>query len=101
MMSARLGVFGAAVSALLIYGFSSGPAANAPPATANSAGQDAAANASPSMRVDNFMLVDAQKLEAHELYRLPDAKAIVLISTGVGCPIARSLTPAIKALRDK
>ncbi len=100
MMSARLGVFGAAISALAIYGFSSSPAANAP-----QAGQEAAANASSAsssaMRVDNFMLVDAQKLEAHELYRMPDAKAIVLISTGVGCPIARSLTPAIKALRDR
>ena len=47
-------------------------------------------------RVDNFMLVDAQRLEAHELYRLGDAKAIVLVSTGVGCPIARAMTPALR-----
>jgi mono/diheme cytochrome c family protein len=32
---------------------------------------------------------------------MADDKAIVLVSTGVGCPIARSITPAIKALRDK
>jgi len=32
---------------------------------------------------------------------MADDKAIVLISTGVGCPIARAMTPAVKALRDK
>jgi peroxiredoxin len=94
MMSARLGVFGAAVSALLVYGFASTPAANAPQ-------QAEAAAATAPATVDNFMLVDAQKLEAHELYRMSDAKAIVLVSTGVGCPIARAMTPALKALRDK
>ena len=52
-------------------------------------------------KVDNFMLVDAQNMEAHELYRMADDKAIVLVSTGVGCPIARAMTPALKALRDK
>ena len=46
------------------------------------------------------MLVDAQHMEAHELYRMADDKAIVLVSTGVGCPIARAMTPALKALRD-
>jgi len=97
MMSARLGVFGAAVSALLVYGFSSTPAADASQA-ATAASATAAASA---QRVDNFMLVDAQKMEAHELYRLADAKAVVLVSTGVGCPIARAMTPALKALRDK
>jgi len=97
MMSARLGVFGAAVSALLVYGFSSSPATNAgQQAQAASATASAAA-----MKVDNFMLVDAQHLEAHELYRMADDKAIVLVSTGVGCPIARAMTPALKALRDK
>jgi peroxiredoxin len=94
MMSARLGVFGAAASALLVYGFSSSPATNA-----SQAAQPAAATA--AQRIDNFMLVDAQKLEAHELYRMGDDKAIVLVTTGVGCPIARAMTPALKALRDK
>jgi len=94
MMSARLGVFGAAVSALLVYGFSSSPATNA-----SLAAQPAAATA--AQRIDNFMLVDAQKLEAHELYRMSDDKAIVLVTTGNGCPIARAMMPALKALRDK
>jgi hypothetical protein len=50
--------------------------------------------------VDNFMLVD-QNLQGHELYRMGDAKAIVLVSYGVGCPIARAMTPTLKALRDE
>src|SRR5579859_2892421 len=99
MMSARIGVFGAAVSALLVYGFSSGPATNAQQQAQNAAAT-APMSAMPAT-VDNFMLVDAQKLEAHELYRMADDKAIVLVSTGVGCPIARSMTPVLKALRDK
>jgi mono/diheme cytochrome c family protein len=95
----RLGVFGAAASALLVYGFAPTPAANA----AHEA-KDAAATAPRSSipaTVDNFMLVDAQTMEAHELYRMADDKAVVLVSTGVGCPIARAMTPALKALRDK
>ncbi|THD58025.1 MAG: hypothetical protein E8A49_20325, partial [Phenylobacterium sp.] len=35
--------------------------------------------ATASARVDNFLLVD-QNLEAHELYRLGDAPAIVLVT---------------------
>ena len=96
-MSARLGVFGAAVSALLVSGFAAAPAAN----NAADAASASAAAVPGLQRVDNFMLVDAQNLEAHELYRMGDAKAIVLVSTGVGCPIARAMTPALKALRDK
>src|SRR5258708_6659935 len=104
MMSARIGVLGAAVSALLIYGCSTGPgsnmAANALTSASNVAANEPMASAIPAT-VDNFMLVDAQHMEAHDLYRMADDKAIVLVSTGVGCPIARSMTPALKALRDK
>ncbi|WP_372786692.1 redoxin domain-containing protein [Phenylobacterium sp.] len=99
-MSARIGVLGAAVSALLVYGCSSTEAVNALATGQSASTTETMASAKPAT-VDNFMLVDAQKMEAHELYRLSDAKAIVLISTGVGCPIARGMTPAIKALRDK
>jgi len=52
-------------------------------------------------KVDNFMLVDAQHLEAHELHRLSYTKAIVLVSTGDGCPIARAMIPELKALKAK
>ncbi len=99
MMSARIGVFGAAVSALLVYGCSTSPATNALQ-QAQGAAATAPMSAIPAT-VDNFMLVDAQKLEAHELYRMADDKVIVLVSTGVGCPIARAMTPVLKALRDK
>jgi hypothetical protein len=101
MMSARIGVLGAAVSALLVYGCSSSEAVNALTQGQSASSTEPTAASSKPARVDNFMLVDAQKLEAHELYRLADAKAIVLVSTGVGCPIARAMTPALKALRDK
>ena len=98
----RLGVFGAAASALLVYGFSPSPAANSLQQGQAAAASEASGGMSAApAKVDNFMLVDAQHMEAHELYRLADDKAIVLISTGVGCPIARAMTPALKALRDK
>src|SRR5476651_2246752 len=100
MMSARIGVLGAAVSALLVYGCSTGPAANALTSASAASATEPMASAMPAT-VDNFMLVDAQHLEAHDLYRMADDKAIVLVSTGVGCPIARSMVPALKALRDK
>jgi hypothetical protein len=100
-MSARLGVLGAAASAFLVYGFSSGPATNAQQSGQNASAAETTAMSTTPARVDNFMLVDAQKMEAHELYRMADDKAIVLVSTGVGCPIARAMTPALKALRDK
>jgi hypothetical protein len=99
-MSARLGVFGAAVSALLVYGCTTEPAANALTSAHAASASEPMASAMPAT-VDNFMLVDAQHLEAHELYRLADAKAIVLVSMGVGCPISRAMTPALKALRDQ
>jgi mono/diheme cytochrome c family protein len=103
MTIARIGVLGAAVSALMVYGCQSSLGANelkGGPAADTLAAATPAMSTAPA-RVDNFMLVDAQHLEAHELYRMSDAKAIVLVSTGVGCPIARSMTPALKALRDK
>ncbi len=50
--------------------------------------------------IDNFMLSDTDFM-GHELYRMTDAKVIVIVTTGNGCPIARSLTPHVKALRDR
>jgi hypothetical protein len=51
-------------------------------------------------RVDNFMLADANMM-GHELYRLADAKAIVIVTQGNNCPISRSLAPALRALKAK
>src|SRR5437868_4909951 len=101
MTSARIGVLGAAVGALMVYGCSTGGADQ----LRGTAGSDTLAQSTAvstlPQRVDNFMLVDAQHMEAHDLYRMADDKAVVLVSTGVGCPISRAMTPALKALRDK
>jgi peroxiredoxin len=55
-------------------------------------------------KVDNFRLSD-QNLDAHELYQLKDAKAVVIVTQGVGCPISRNVNPALielqKAYTDK
>jgi peroxiredoxin len=48
--------------------------------------------------VDNFRLTD-QNLRSHELYRLADARAVVLITQQNGCPICRNTSPAVKALQ--
>ena len=90
-MSARLGVFGAAVSALLVYGFTAGPASDAAHAAKP-------ASAAAAARVDNFLLVDAN-FEAHELYRMSDAKAVVLVTQSNGDAVTRALAPTLKALK--
>ncbi len=48
-------------------------------------------------RVDNFRLLD-HKGGSHELHYHSDAKAIVLMVHGVGCPIVRQSLPALNAL---
>ena len=55
---------------------------------------------SPGDRVDNFRLLD-QKGESHELYYLSDAKAVVLMVHGNGCPIVRQALPALQEVRDQ
>lgn len=49
-------------------------------------------------KVDNFRLSD-QNLDAHELYQLKDAKAVVIVTQGVGCPISRNVNPALIQLQ--
>lgn len=98
MNLARTCVFaaGASVAALLV-----GCSTGAPATSASQFAQETAAVApAQPQTVDNFMLVD-QNLEAHELYRLADAPAVVIVSTGNGCPIARSMAPALKSLKAK
>lgn len=60
------------------------------------------ANAAPSTSevVDNFLLMDHTG-RPMELYRQVRAKAVVLISYGMGCPIVRKSLPAIESLRAK
>src|SRR5262245_47487023 len=50
--------------------------------------------------IADFTLND-QNGQAHELYKMTDAKAIVMVLQGVGCPIVQQLTPDIKDLQAK
>src|SRR4029077_4793191 len=54
----------------------------------------------PGERVDNFRLLD-HRGASHELYYYSDAKAVVLMVHGNGCPIVRNALPTLKALRDQ
>jgi peroxiredoxin len=95
-MKARIAVLAAIGGAALVYGLSSdGLVAQA----AKKAMAAEAASAQPKT-VGNFMLVD-QNLNAHELYRMADKPAIVLITQMDGCPISRSQAPAYKELQQE
>ena len=54
----------------------------------------------PGNRVDNFRLLD-QSGTSHELHYLSDAKAIVMMVHGVGCPIVRQSLPELAAVRKQ
>jgi hypothetical protein len=57
----------------------------------------APAMAAAPMRVSNFLLVD-QNLEAHELYRLADAPAVVIVTQQNGDAVVRNLAPQLNRL---
>ena len=65
----------------------------APPATTL-----AKAEVTTPATIADFTLND-QNGQPHELYKMTDAKAIVMILQGVGCPIVQQLTPDIKDLQ--
>lgn len=48
-------------------------------------------------RAKNFSLQD-QNGGSHELFAIRDAKAIVLIQHGVGCPIVQKMTPTVNQI---
>ncbi len=54
----------------------------------------------PIARIANFKLKD-QSGRAYELYKMTDAKAIVLTMHTKGCPIGQQLTPDFKELQAK
>lgn len=94
-MKARMAVL-ALGGAALIYGLSSdGLAGQATPRAAA-----AESPAAQPVKVGNFMLVD-QNLNGHELYRMADKSAIVLITQMDGCPISRSQAPVYKELEQQ
>lgn len=49
-------------------------------------------------KVDDFRLTD-QNLESHQLYRLADASAIVIVTQQNGCPVCRNTAVSLKALK--
>jgi len=95
MNGAKLGVLALLASTAAIVGCSSD--ATSPNALAYSASATATTAMAPTS-VDNFMLVDAN-MEAHELYRLADAKAVVIVSQSNGDAVMRGLAPSLKALK--
>jgi mono/diheme cytochrome c family protein len=71
---------------------------------ANDHAPNALASASPTSavaasnaRVGNFLLVD-QNLEAHELYRLADAPAVVIVTQQNGDAVIRGLAPQLNRI---
>lgn len=93
MSTARLGsLAGLLASTALISSCASDQAPHA-----MAAGSAVNAAATTSAKVDNFMLVDAN-LEAHELYRLGGASAVVLISQANGDAAIQKAAPALNAL---
>src|SRR5579862_2869834 len=95
MNGAKFGVLALLAGAAAIVGCTSD--ATAPNALAHGAGVAAAAPMAPA-KVDNFMLVDAD-MEAHELYRLADAKAVVIVTQANGDAVMRGEAPALKSLK--
>lgn len=55
---------------------------------------------SQAQRVDNFVLLD-QNGEAQNLYYHQDAKAVVIMVQGNGCPIVRNAINDYKQVRDE
>jgi mono/diheme cytochrome c family protein len=94
MTSAKLGMLGLFASGALLGACTTDGAAP----NAMSASVAASATAASPAKVDNFMLVD-QNLEAHELYRMADAKAVVLVTQANGDSVIRGLAPTLKALK--
>ncbi|WP_293905013.1 redoxin domain-containing protein [Phenylobacterium sp.] len=88
-----------AATALLFGCTTDGPAPNALSAGTPTAAVETATTAMPKT-IDNFMLADASYM-GHELYRMSDAKVIVIVTQMNGCPIVRNLAPALKALQAK
>ncbi|NJN51446.1 MAG: redoxin domain-containing protein, partial [Gammaproteobacteria bacterium] len=66
---------------------------------ADSVGADSASASPDAGRVDDFLLLD-QHGEAHQLYYLKDATAIVIMVQGNGCPVVRNALGELKAIRD-
>ncbi len=93
MTSAKFGVLGLLASAALVVGCTS----DATTQSAMAHGSGVAATAASPTKVDNFMLVDST-MEAHELYRVADAPAVVLVTQQNGDAVVQKLAPQLNKL---
>src|ERR1700761_6078004 len=93
MNAAKSGILGLLASTALIAGCTS----DATTHSAMAHGSGAAATAPAATKVDNFMLVDSS-MEAHELYRLGDAPAIVLVTQQNGDAVVQKLAPQVNKI---
>jgi len=89
-----------AATAFLFGCTASGSAPDALSGSAPAATFERVAAAPAPAIIENFMLSDTDYM-GHEIYRMTDAKAIVIVTTGNGCPIARNLTPHLKVLQAR
>ena len=100
MTRARLSALATVCATALLTGCQSdGSAPSALSAAAPTAATETATAPAPAT-IDNFMLADTDYM-GHELYRMSDAKAVVIVSQANGCPISRAMAPALKALKAK
>ncbi|HET6969783.1 MAG TPA: redoxin family protein [Phenylobacterium sp.] len=89
-------------AAALLFGCAGGreaPSALASSAPTSATAEDTAPVPTPAMAA-NFMLADTDYM-GHELYRMSDAKVIVIVTQGNSCPISRAMAPALRALKAK
>ena len=92
-MNTRLSLLALLASSALVSSCATDTAA--PSAMAQGSAVNASATTPAS--VDNFMLVDAN-LEAHELYRMAAAPAVVIVTQANGDAAIRGLAPQLKTL---
>ncbi|HLZ73553.1 redoxin domain-containing protein [Phenylobacterium sp.] len=93
MTSAKFGVLGLLAGAALVVGCTS----DATTQSAMAHGSGVAATAPAMTKVDNFMLVDSN-MEAHELYRVADAPAVVLVTQQNGDAVVQKLAPQLNKI---
>ncbi|HZZ66686.1 MAG TPA: redoxin domain-containing protein [Phenylobacterium sp.] len=93
MNGAKFGILALFASAAALVGCTS----DTMTASAVGHASSVAATAAAPAKVDNFMLVD-QNLEAHELYRLADAPAVVLVTQQNGDAVVRGLAPQLNKI---
>ena len=88
----RLAVLSLGAIALGLSGCNKDTAEAAPPAGAKTA------EAAKPVVIPDFTLTD-QAGASHQLYKMTDAKAIVMTMEGVGCPIVQKMTPDLKTVQ--